>query len=145
MQDIVTEPAIQEIGAAIAGQGISAGSAGDVFDPNQHVALGVATLLVLWRFSPAQLIWLTPILAGLILAPLTTRLSASPLFGRWARMRGLLVTPEEREQMTALKHAFDPRGLLNPGKVIPTLHRCAEGGKMHDAKGLLPFPDLPRF
>ena len=47
--------------------------------------------------------------------------------------------------MFALKHAFDERELLNPGKVIPTLRRCAEGGKMHVAKGLLPFPDLPRF
>ena len=54
-------------------------------------------------------------------------------------------TPAEREQMFALKRAFDPRGLLNPGKVIPTLQRCAEYGKMHVSKGLLPFPELPRF
>ena len=54
-------------------------------------------------------------------------------------------TPAEREQMFAVKHAFDPSELLNPGKVIPTLHRCAEYGKMHVRKGLLPFPELPRF
>ncbi len=54
-------------------------------------------------------------------------------------------SPEEREQMMALKHAFDPLGLLNPGKVIPTLHRCAEYGRMHVKKGLLPFPELERF
>ncbi|MBQ0961291.1 FAD-binding protein [Ideonella sp. 4Y11] len=54
-------------------------------------------------------------------------------------------SPEERAQMMALKHAFDPHGLLNPGKVIPTLHRCAEYGKMHVKKGLLPFPELERF
>jgi len=54
-------------------------------------------------------------------------------------------SPEEREQMAALKRAFDPPGLLNPGKVIPTLHRCAEYGKMHVKKGLLPFPELERF
>ena len=54
-------------------------------------------------------------------------------------------TPAEREQMLALKRAFDPQQLLNPGKVIPTLQRCAEYGKMHVSKGLLPFPDLPRF
>lgn len=54
-------------------------------------------------------------------------------------------TPAEREQMLAVKRAFDPVELLNPGKVIPTLHRCAEYGKMHVRKGLLPFPDLPRF
>jgi glycolate oxidase len=54
-------------------------------------------------------------------------------------------SPEERAQMLALKAAFDPAGLLNPGKVIPTLHRCAEYGKMHVRKGLLPFPELERF
>ncbi|MCW7539614.1 FAD-binding protein [Aquabacterium sp. A7-Y] len=53
--------------------------------------------------------------------------------------------PAEREQMVALKRAFDPAELLNPGKVIPTLQRCAEYGKMHVRKGLLPFPDLERF
>ncbi|NRF69619.1 FAD-binding protein [Aquincola sp. S2] len=51
----------------------------------------------------------------------------------------------ELAQMTALKAAFDPQGLLNPGKLIPTLQRCAEYGKMHVKKGLLPFPDLERF
>ncbi|MEY2893554.1 MAG: hypothetical protein RJA98_3462 [Pseudomonadota bacterium] len=54
-------------------------------------------------------------------------------------------SPEERAQMLAVKHAFDPQGGLNPGKVIPSLHRCAEYGKMHVKKGLLPFPELPRF
>ncbi|MEK8053193.1 FAD-linked oxidase C-terminal domain-containing protein [Ideonella sp. DXS22W] len=54
-------------------------------------------------------------------------------------------SPEERGQMLALKAAFDPAGTLNPGKVIPTLHRCAEYGKMHVKKGLLPFPELERF
>ncbi len=54
-------------------------------------------------------------------------------------------SPAERAQMEALKAAFDPVGLLNPGKVIPTLHRCAEYGKMHVKKGLLPFPELERF
>jgi glycolate oxidase len=53
--------------------------------------------------------------------------------------------PAEREQMLALKRAFDPTELLNPGKVIPSLARCAEYGKMHVRRGLLPFPDLPRF
>jgi glycolate oxidase len=54
-------------------------------------------------------------------------------------------SPEEREQMMALKRAFDPEGTLNPGKVIPTLSRCAEYGRMHVKKGLLPFPELERF
>jgi len=51
----------------------------------------------------------------------------------------------EREQMLSLKRAFDPDELLNPGKVIPTLQRCAEYGKMTVRGGLLPFPELPRF
>ncbi len=54
-------------------------------------------------------------------------------------------SPEEREQMFAVKRAFDPAGGLNPGKVIPTLHRCAEYGRMHVKKGLLPFAELERF
>jgi glycolate oxidase len=52
---------------------------------------------------------------------------------------------EEREQMFALKRAFDPQQTLNPGKLIPTLQRCAEYGRMHVKKGLLPFPELERF
>lgn len=45
----------------------------------------------------------------------------------------------------AVKAAFDPSGLLNPGKNIPTLHRCAEFGAMHIHHGKLPFPELERF
>ncbi|MBB4843233.1 glycolate oxidase [Paucibacter oligotrophus] len=52
---------------------------------------------------------------------------------------------EEREQMFSIKRAFDPAELLNPGKVIPTLHRCAEYGRMHVKRGLLAHPELPRF
>ncbi|MBP6598182.1 MAG: FAD-binding protein [Giesbergeria sp.] len=54
-------------------------------------------------------------------------------------------SPEENAQMFALKAAFDPSGLLNPGKVIPTLHRCAEYGKMLVRGGQIKHPDLPRF
>jgi glycolate oxidase len=53
--------------------------------------------------------------------------------------------PAELAQFHALKQAFDPAGLLNPGKAVPTLHRCAELGAMHVHGGKLPFPDLPRF
>jgi len=51
----------------------------------------------------------------------------------------------ENEQMFGVKRAFDPRGLLNPGKVIPTLNRCAEYGKMLVRGGQIKHPDLPRF
>ena len=49
------------------------------------------------------------------------------------------------DQQQRLKCAFDPQGLLNPGKVFPTLHRCAELGRVHVHGGKLAFPDLPRF
>jgi glycolate oxidase len=51
----------------------------------------------------------------------------------------------ELTQMHAIKAAFDPEGLLNPGKAVPTLHRCAEFGAMHVHHGELPFPELERF
>jgi glycolate oxidase len=51
----------------------------------------------------------------------------------------------ERAAFAAVKHAFDEAGLLNPGKLIPTLARCAEYGRMHVHGGALAHPDLPRF
>ncbi|CAB5676087.1 Uncharacterized FAD-linked oxidoreductase Rv2280 [Delftia tsuruhatensis] len=54
-------------------------------------------------------------------------------------------TTAENDQMFALKAAFDPQALLNPGKVIPTLNRCAEYGKMLVRGGQIAHPDLPRY
>jgi glycolate oxidase len=54
-------------------------------------------------------------------------------------------TPAERAAFMAVKRAFDPAGLLNPDKAIPTLHRCAEYGRMKVAAGRLPFAELERF
>ncbi|HTX06359.1 MAG TPA: FAD-linked oxidase C-terminal domain-containing protein [Steroidobacteraceae bacterium] len=51
----------------------------------------------------------------------------------------------ELETFHAVKRAFDERGLLNPGKAVPTLHRCAEFGRLHVRGGRLPHPQLPRF
>ena len=48
-------------------------------------------------------------------------------------------------QQQRVKCAFDSKGLLNPGKVFPQLHRCAELGRLHIHSGKLPFPDIPRF
>jgi len=63
----------------------------------------------------------------------------------WANSMCTQFSAEENAQMFALKAAFDPLGLLNPGKVIPTLHRCAEYGKMLVRGGQINHPDLPRF
>jgi len=54
-------------------------------------------------------------------------------------------SPAELEAFRGVKRAFDPVGLLNPAKNIPTLQRCAEFGKMHVRAGKLPHPELPRF
>ena len=51
----------------------------------------------------------------------------------------------ELEHFHAIKHAFDPKSLLNPGKAVPELHRCAELGAMHVHNGQLPHPELERF
>jgi glycolate oxidase len=52
---------------------------------------------------------------------------------------------DEIAQFHAVKAAFDPKGLLNPGKAVPSLHRCAEFGRMHVHEGQLPRADIPRF
>ena len=56
-----------------------------------------------------------------------------------------MFTEIDLNQQQRVKCAFDPHGLLNPGKVFPTLHRCAELGRMHVHHGRVPFPDIPRF
>jgi glycolate oxidase len=53
--------------------------------------------------------------------------------------------PDELELFLAVKRAFDPAMLLNPGKAVPTLARCAEYGRMRVHGGKLPHPELPRF
>lgn len=60
-------------------------------------------------------------------------------------LMGEMFTEDDLKQQQRLKCAFDAKQLLNPGKVFPTLHRCAELGKMHVHKGQLPFPNIPRF
>jgi glycolate oxidase len=60
-------------------------------------------------------------------------------------LMGAMFDEVDLEQQQRVKCAFDPQHRLNPGKVFPTLHRCAELGMMHVRGGKLPFPDLPRF
>ena len=57
----------------------------------------------------------------------------------------VMFSESDLDQQQRLKCAFDPNGLLNPGKVFPKLHRCAELGRMHARGGALPFADIPRF
>ncbi|MCG8361405.1 MAG: FAD-binding protein, partial [Kiloniellales bacterium] len=60
-------------------------------------------------------------------------------------LMGEMFSEADLKQQQRVKCAFDPDALLNPGKVFPVLHRCAELGRMHVHRGQLPFPDLPRF
>ena len=57
----------------------------------------------------------------------------------------VMFSESDLDQQQRLKCAFDHNGLLNPGKVFPKLHRCAELGRMHVRGGALPFADIPRF
>jgi glycolate oxidase len=56
-----------------------------------------------------------------------------------------MFSEDDLAQQQRVKCAFDDKGLLNPGKVFPVLHRCAELGRVHVSKGNLPHPELPRF
>ncbi len=60
-------------------------------------------------------------------------------------LMGEMFNQQDLEQQQRIKCAFDANHLLNPGKMFPQLHRCAELGRMHVHKGQLPFPDIPRF
>jgi glycolate oxidase len=60
-------------------------------------------------------------------------------------LMGTMFNEVDLNQQQNLKCSFDPGGRLNPGKVFPTLHRCAELGWMHVHQGKVRFPDLPRF
>src|ERR1051325_3753069 len=60
-------------------------------------------------------------------------------------LMGTMFDETDLAHQERLKCAFDPDGLLNPGKVFPVLHRCAELGRLHVHRGQLPHPDLPRF
>ncbi|MGA2089396.1 MAG: FAD-linked oxidase C-terminal domain-containing protein [Stellaceae bacterium] len=60
-------------------------------------------------------------------------------------LMGVMFNAADLNQQQRLKCAFDPQGLLNPGKVFPELHRCAELGRLHVHHGKVRFPDLPRF
>jgi glycolate oxidase len=57
----------------------------------------------------------------------------------------VMFSETDLDQQQRLKCAFDEKSLLNPGKVFPTLHRCAELGRMHVHAGRVAFPDIPRF
>ena len=56
-----------------------------------------------------------------------------------------MFSEDDLNHQIRVKCAFDPNHLLNPGKVFPQLHRCAELGRMHIHRGQIPFPHLERF
>jgi glycolate oxidase len=56
----------------------------------------------------------------------------------------VMFNEDDLNQQQRVKCAFDPAQILNPGKVFPTLHRCAELGRLHVHRGQVRFPDLPR-
>ncbi len=60
-------------------------------------------------------------------------------------LMAVMFSEDDLKQQQRVKCAFDPKQLLNPGKVFPTLHRCAELGRVHIHRGQTRFPDLPRF
>ena len=60
-------------------------------------------------------------------------------------LMGEMFSDDDLGQQERLKCAFDAQGLLNPGKVFPTLHACVEQGRMQVHGGRLPFPHLPRL
>ena len=60
-------------------------------------------------------------------------------------LMGTMFTEDDLNQQQRVKCVFDPESLLNPGKVFPELHRCAELGRVHIKRGEMRFPDLPRF
>ena len=79
-------------------------------------------------------------------APWAARSPASTAWAWKSSTRMCVQFTPRRARADARREArLRPAGLLNPGKVIPTLQRCAEYGKMHVSKGLLPFPELERF
>ena len=74
----------------------------------------------------------------------TVRTCASIGTAGHANLDGLF-SQTDLDHQQRVKCAYDAKLLLNPGKVFPTLHRCAELGRVHVHGGKLPFPDLPRF
>ena len=60
-------------------------------------------------------------------------------------LMGEMFDEDDLKHQQRLKCVFDTDGLLNPGKVYPTLHRCAEMGRLHVTGGRMPFSDIPRF
>jgi glycolate oxidase len=58
---------------------------------------------------------------------------------------GVMFNEDDLKHQQRLKCAFDPKSLLNPGKMFPILHRCAELGRVHIHRGRTRHPDLPRF
>ena len=73
------------------------------------------------------------------------REAVEALFGVKVKAVNTVTTKGKNKRFRGVKAAFDASGLLNPGKAVPTLSRCAEGGRMHVHHGELRHPELPRY
>lgn len=108
-----------------------------------HVVSGIATLVVAVMLSPGLTIWLSPILAGLILSPAISRWTASSVFGRWARMAGLLVTPEEAATPAVIAASLAHMRRLRQAEGSTALLGADAQARLRHVALLAPVPDLP--
>lgn len=90
-----------------------------------RICLGVAWGVIAWRASPLFFAWMSPVLLGIITAPLTSSILASPALGRWLERRGLWQVPEETET-PPLFHAVD----RNEAELTAILHEGHASGAL---------------
>ncbi|MDJ0930157.1 FAD-linked oxidase C-terminal domain-containing protein [Breoghania sp.] len=91
-----------------------------------------------WRISAPTILKLCVAVGGVLTGEHGVGVEKRDLMGE-------MFKEDDLAQQQRVKCVFDDKHLLNPGKVFPVLHRCAELDRMHVHQGQLPFPDIPRF